>query len=54
MEPYANYNIEKELISMGCSIKRFTNVSYLLFEKKYAVRKMLKNFLLNIVWGQMH
>lgn len=42
MEPNANYNIEEELINMGCSIKRFTNVSYLLFKKKNAVKKYLK------------
>ncbi len=51
MEPMANYNIEKELINMGCSIKRFTNVSYLLFKKKRAVKRYLKNFFIKYRMG---
>lgn len=42
MESRANYNIEDILISYGVSIKRFTNVTYLLFEKKRKSKKYLK------------
>ena len=42
MEPFANYNIEDYLINMGVEIKRFTNVTYLLFEKGRKSKKYLK------------
>lgn len=42
MEPFANYYLEKELASYNIEIKRFTNVHYLLFEKKKKVKKYLK------------
>lgn len=42
MEPFANYNIEDYLINMGVEVKRFTNVTYLLFEKKRKSKKYLK------------
>lgn len=42
MEPFANYNIEYELAKYGIHIKRYTNVHYLLFEKKSAVKRYLK------------
>lgn len=42
MEPFANYNIEYELAKKGVEIIRFTNVTYLLFKKKKAVKKYLK------------
>lgn len=42
MEPFANYNIEDTLIKMGVEVKRFTNVNYLLFEKKRKNKKYLK------------
>ncbi len=42
MEPYASYFIEKELAKMRIEVKRFTNVSYLLYEKKHQTKKMLK------------
>lgn len=51
MEPMANYNIEEELIDMGCSVKRFTNVSYLLFRKKREVKRYLKNFFIKYRMG---
>lgn len=51
MEPNANYNIEEELINMGCSIKRFTTVSYLLFKKKRAVKRYLKNIFIKYRMG---
>lgn len=43
MEPYANNNIEDMLIKYGVELKRFTNVTYLLFEKKRKSKKYLKN-----------
>lgn len=42
MEPFANYNIENILHEYNIEIKRFTNASYLLFEKKRKVKKYLK------------
>jgi len=42
MEGFANYNIEDILINMGVEIKRFTNVTYLLFEKGKKSKKYLK------------
>ena len=42
METFANYNIENYLISMGVEIKRFTNVTYLLFEKGRKSKNYLK------------
>lgn len=35
MEPYSNYELEKTLASYHIEIKRFTNVSYLLWQKKF-------------------
>lgn len=43
MEPVANYNMEYELAKYGISIKRYTNVHYLVFEKARAVKKYLKS-----------
>ncbi len=43
MEPFANNNIEKILKDSGVSVKRFTNVTYLLFEKGKKSKKYLKN-----------
>ena len=43
MEPFANYDIEKELAKKGVSVKRFTNIHYLLFEKSNKIKKYLKN-----------
>lgn len=42
MEPFSSYFIEKELAKMKIEVKRFTNVSYLLYEKKMKTKKMLK------------
>ena len=42
MEPFANNNLESMLISRGVEIKRFTNVTYLLFEKRKKSKKYLK------------
>ena len=42
MEPFSNYFLEKELAKNHIEIKRFTNVHYLLFEKRKQVPKYLK------------
>lgn len=42
MENGANYHLEEYLASRNVEIKRYTNVSYLLFKKKKLVRKYLK------------
>lgn len=42
MEPFANYELEKELASYGMSIKRYTDVYYLLFQKKRKAKKYIK------------
>ncbi len=42
MEPFSNYFLEKELSQNQIEIKRFTNVHYLLFEKKHKIKKYLK------------
>ena len=42
MEENANFNIEDMLIEYGVEIKRFTNVSYLLFKKGKKVKNYLK------------
>ena len=42
MEDSANYNIEYELAKYKISIKRFTNVTYLLLKKRKKVRKYLR------------
>lgn len=43
MEPYSNYQLERELASMKIEVRRFTNVHYLLFEKHKEIKKYLKN-----------
>lgn len=42
MEPFANYNLERELAIFGIEIKRYTNAHYLLFEKKKGMKKYLR------------
>ena len=42
MEPFASYFLEKELASMNIEIKRFTNLTYLLLQKKHETKKLLK------------
>jgi len=43
MEPFSNYFLEKELAKNYIEIKRFTNVHYLLLEKKFKIKKYLKD-----------
>lgn len=42
MEPYASYFLEMELAHMNIEVKRFTNVTYLLYQKKLREKKMLR------------
>ncbi len=42
MEPFANYDLEYSLAKYNIEIKRFTNATYLLFQKKKQVEKYLK------------
>ncbi|MDD3392267.1 MAG: 2-hydroxyacyl-CoA dehydratase [Bacilli bacterium] len=42
MEPFANYELEKELAKYNIEVKRYTNVHYLLFEKKKQAQKYVK------------
>ena len=42
MEPFSSFFLEKELAKMKIEVRRFTNVSYLLYEKKLTKKKMLR------------
>lgn len=42
MEAFSNYNIEKKLASFNVEIKRFTNLSYLLWKKAHLIKMMLR------------
>ena len=42
MEPFANYDIERMLSRFNVEVTRFTNATYLLFQKKNKVKKYLK------------
>lgn len=42
MEPFSTYFLEEELAKMNIEIKRFTNLTYLLFKKGLQKKKMLK------------
>ena len=42
MEPFATYYLEKTLATMHIEIKRYTNLSYLLWQKKHFEKHMLK------------
>lgn len=42
MEPFSNYYLEKTLAKNHVAITRFTNVQYLVFEKKKKMKKLLK------------
>lgn len=42
MEPFANYNLEKELAKNKIEVKRYTNADYLLFKKSKMGKKYLK------------
>lgn len=42
MEPFSTYNLEKKLAKENIEIKRFTNLTYLLWQKALAKKKMLR------------
>ncbi len=42
MEPYSNYYLEKQLAQMNIQIKRFTNLSYLIWQKIFLKKHMLR------------
>lgn len=42
MEPYSTYELEKKLAKNNIEIKRFTNLSYLLWQKALFKKRMLK------------
>ena len=44
MEPFSNYFIEKSLASFNMSIKRYTNVSYLMVEKGKFIKRNIKKY----------
>ena len=42
MEPYSSSNIERKLASLGIEVHRFTTLTYLLFQKKFNIKRLLK------------
>ena len=42
MEPYSSYFLEEKLANMNIEIKRFTNMTYLLFTKAIITKHMLR------------
>ena len=42
MEPFASNNIEIKLANMGIEVHRFTTLTYLLFQKKFKLKHLLK------------
>ena len=42
MEPFCNNNLETRLASYGIEVHRFTTLTYLLFQKKNNIKKLLK------------
>lgn len=42
MEPFASFNLEKQLNKYNCIVKRYTTATYLLFEKGFEQKKVLK------------
>ena len=42
MEPFCNNNLEIKLASYGIEVHRFTTLTYLLFQKKYNIKRLLK------------
>jgi predicted nucleotide-binding protein (sugar kinase/HSP70/actin superfamily) len=42
MEPFCSNNIETKLASFGIEVHRFTTLTYLLFQKKYNIKHLLK------------
>lgn len=42
MEPFSSNNIETKLASMGIEVHRFTTLTYLLLQKKFKLKKLLR------------
>lgn len=42
MEPYCSNNIERKLANKGIEVHRFTTLTYLLIQKKFRLKKLLK------------
>lgn len=42
MEPFSSNNIEMKLVNMGIEVHRFTTLTYLLFQKKFKLKRLLK------------
>ena len=42
MEPFSSNNIEMKLAKMGIEVHRFTTLTYLLFQKKFNIKRLLK------------
>ena len=42
MEPFCSNNVERKLASYGIEVHRFTTLTYLLFQKKYNIKRLLK------------
>lgn len=42
MEPFSSFFLERELAKLGCQVRRYTTVTYLLFQKSAAQKKLLK------------
>lgn len=42
MEPNSSFFLEKELNKLNCKVKRYTTVTYLLFQKGFAEKKIMK------------
>ena len=42
MEPFSSNNIEQKLSTYGIEVHRFTTLTYLLFQKKYTLKRLLK------------
>lgn len=42
MEPFCSNNIERKLANFGIEVHRFTTLTYLLFQKKFNIKRLLK------------
>ena len=42
MEPFCSNNVERKLANFGIEVHRFTTLTYLLFQKKFNIKRLLK------------
>lgn len=42
MEPFSSFYLEKELLNYNCIVKRYTTVTYLLLQKRFSRKKVMK------------